>query len=308
MQEQIEPGGDGEQTDPTSWDLKDGDEIVPGRHAIKRLGGGNAYEAYLAWDDHMLALVVAKILRPHLVTDARSLKGLQAEAEMLERLSHPVIVRSFGSVLDGDSPHVVMEHLEAPHLARLIRRHGAMPLEQVLPLALQLCSALHYLAGEGIVHLDVKPRNIIMTAPPRLIDMSVARTHERAAKITGHVGTDRYMAPEQCDPSRGGIGAPADVWGLGATLFHSATGERPFFREDDFDPNDLDKRFPQLWDEPIPFPKKRVPIPLQETILACLQKDPSARPTAAEVAASLEDLVAGLPRKPVLGRLRPRMK
>src|SRR5439155_2417182 len=130
-----------------------------------------------------MSLVVAKILRPHLVTRERAREELASEATLLSRLSHPVIVRSFGADLDGERPHIVMEFLEGPHLSSLIRRSGALPLEQVLPLALQLASALHYLAGEGIVHLDVKPRNVIMEAPPRLIDLSLARSLEDARQL-----------------------------------------------------------------------------------------------------------------------------
>ena len=76
---------------------------------------------------------------------------------------------------DGPRPHLVLEHLEGPRLSQLLRKHGALPMEQLLPLALELASALHYLAGQDVVHLDVKPSNVIMGAPARLIDLSVTR-------------------------------------------------------------------------------------------------------------------------------------
>ena len=87
-----------------SWDFIEGDEIVAGRHAVRLLGGGRRYEAYLAWDDQLLALVVVKILRPDQVDDPAALAALAAESRMLERLRHPVIVRSFDAVLDGAAP------------------------------------------------------------------------------------------------------------------------------------------------------------------------------------------------------------
>jgi serine/threonine protein kinase len=201
-----------------------------------------------------------------------------------------------------------MEHLEGPNLSSLLRRYGALPLEQLLPLALQICSATHYLGTEEIVHLDVKPRNIIMGAPPRLIDLSIARSFRSAAKISGHVGTDAYMAPEQCDPNLTSIGPPADVWGIGATLYHGATGAVPFPRPDydsEVDSKDLPKRFPQLHAEPAPLSPKELPSQVIEPILACLNKDPAARPSVAEVVEAIEPLVAQLPRKPVLGKRRP---
>ena len=111
----------------------------------------------------------------------------------------------------------MLEHLEGPTLDELLRRDGTLALEQLLPLALHVASALHYMAAEGVVHLDVKPSNVVMGAPPRLIDLSVARTLAQAAKLRSPIGTDAYMAPEQRTPD-GRIGPPTDVFGLAATL------------------------------------------------------------------------------------------
>lgn len=296
-----------EEEDPTRWGLEQGDEIVPGRYALKRLGGGYDYEAYLAWDDDLMAVVVAKCLRPHLVSNPHSLKALRREATHLMRLHHPVVVRGFDAVLEGERPHVVMEFLEGPNLSRLLRRYGPVDLAQLLPLALQICSAVHYLGTRRIVHLDIKPRNIIMGAPPRLIDLSIARTFDEAGKITGQVGTDAYMAPEQCDPSGGTPGPASDVWGLGATLHHAIACGVPFPRPDydrDNDQDNLSVRFPQLTVDPAPLPTG-VPEPLRDALAACLTKDPAERPSAAELVTALEPLVTSMPSKPVLRKARP---
>ena len=82
------------------WDFTEGDEIAPGLLAVKLLGGGERYETYLGWHEHLLSLVVVKIVRPSLVADERALRGLAAEVRLLERLKHPVIVRGFGAVVD----------------------------------------------------------------------------------------------------------------------------------------------------------------------------------------------------------------
>ena len=210
------------------WGFEEGDELVPGRTVLDTLGGGSRYEALLVWDERRHALMVAKVLRPHLVDDARAVLDLAAEAEALEALQHPIILRGFEAVLEGDRPHLLVEHLEGPTLRWVIRRTGPLGLEQMLPLALHLASALHYLHGEGWVHLDVKPDNVILGVPPRLIDLSVARPVEAAALIHRPVGTDGYMAPEQSDPEAhpGAIGPAADVYGLGVTLRHAWTGHR----------------------------------------------------------------------------------
>jgi eukaryotic-like serine/threonine-protein kinase len=289
-----------------SWSFAHGDEIVPGLSAIKLLGGGNAYEAYLGWDEHLFAPVVVKIVRPDQVDDAATLRGLERETDMVGRLNHPVIVRGFRAVLDGPRPYLVLESLDGPRLSTLVRRYGKLPLHQLLPLGLEMCSALHYLRASGVVHLDVKPSNIIMGSPPRLIDLSIARSVEAAARLTHVIGTDAYLPPEQADPQRTGVpGPPADVWGLGATLFEAAAGYRPF---EDGSPDEdapLAERFPQLVTAPFELPED-FPEQVVKPVYACLEYDPANRPTPAELAGVLEPLVDALP-KPKLGGFKPKL-
>jgi eukaryotic-like serine/threonine-protein kinase len=279
-----------------SWGFAEGDEIAPGRQAVRLLGGGHRYEAWLAWDERLRALVVAKLLRPDQAGDPAALRAMEAEARMLGRLAHPMLVRSFGTELDGERPHLVLELVEGPRLSTLIRRYGLI-LEQALPLALNLCSVLHYLASERVVHLDVKPRNVIMAGSPRLIDLSVARPLGELGALRGHVGTDAYMAPEQCDPARWGeIGPPSDVWGLAVTVHEALTGELPYPRPGP------GLAHPQLAHEP--RPSDAVPPALRDLLGSCLAPLPADRPTAAELGDALEPLVDALP-PPRIGRFRP---
>lgn len=155
------------------------------------------------------------------------------------------------------------------------------------------------------MHLDVKPSNIIMGSPPRLIDLSIARTLDEAAALDHPVGTDAYMAPEQCDPPHSGSpSSPADIWGLGVTLFESVAGYRPFSQGAPADlASDPEQVWPQLVEEPAVLPE-RVADVVAKPILACLEPIPTDRPTAAELAYLLEPLVGALP-KPVLAGFRP---
>lgn len=288
----------------SSWRLDEGDEIAPGRSVVRDLGGGRRFEVMLVWDERLFALTVAKVLRPRYAESERALRELGEEARALELLRHPVIVRGFDAVLDGPFPHVLIEHLEGPSLRSLIKRHGALPLEQVLPLCAHVAAALHYMAEVGMLHLDVKPDNIIMGVPPRLIDLSIATPLAEAAELRGALGTDAYMPPEQCDPQGhpGEISPASDVWGLGATLYHAVVGEVPFPRERGAGASDdPDVRFPQLHAEPPALPG-HVPDALADLIDEMLAFEPPARPTAEGVAERLEPIVAEAPSRLVFTR------
>jgi eukaryotic-like serine/threonine-protein kinase len=141
----------------------------------------------------------------------------------------------------------------------------------------------------------------VMGVPPTLIDLSIARRVERAEKTEGPIGTDPYMAPEQCgdDGVEARIGPATDVWGLGATLFHAVSGEKPFLRGSG---DEGPERFPQLIEAPGPLPR-HVPEAVRELIGEMLDPDPAERPTCEEVVGRLEPVIAGLPRK---ARLRKR--
>jgi eukaryotic-like serine/threonine-protein kinase len=290
----------------SKWELHEGDDIAPGLSAIKRLGGGFRYEAYLAWDDRLHCLVVAKVVRPGLVEDEHTLRGLASEIEMLGRLNHPVLLRTFGFDLDGPRPYVILEHLEGPRLSSLLRKYGPLPAEQLLPLGLQLCAAVHYMTGAGVVHLDIKPSNIIMGAPARLIDLSVAKRLEDCADARSPVGTDAYMAPEQCQPVElGPIGPAADIYGVGVSLYRAGSGTRPFPRAAE-EPDSPQERWPQLVYEPAPLDAPVADV-VAKTIMACLAFDPAVRPSPSEVVARLEPVLDSLP-GPRISKLKPRMR
>ena len=196
--------------------------------AVRRLGGGAAYDAYLAFDEVTWGPVVVKVLRPAQVANPASLRGLRREVAALEAVNHPVVVRKLRHSFEKDRPHVVLESIDGPRLSTLLRRYGPLQPAQYLPLAIDIASALQYLRHIGHVHLDIKPSNVIMGAPARLIDLSLARPEPEAAALDHPIGTDAYMAPEQADPPRTGSPTYAsDVFGLSATLFEAMAGYRP---------------------------------------------------------------------------------
>ncbi len=290
-------------TSPTSWHFAEGDPITAELSSVKLLGGGSAYEAYLAFDETTYAPVVVKVLRPDQVDDESSLRGLRREVDTLAIVNHPVVVRGLRHELEGRRPHVVLEHIEGPRLSTLVRRYGPLQAQQYLPLALDVASALHYLSHVEVAHLDVKPSNIIMGAPARLIDFSVARSLDRAAALTARIGTDAYMAPEQADPGgrfRVPTGA-SDVWGLGASLFEAVAGYRAFGRVD-LESDRLEEQYPQLVDDPAELPNG-VPDEVAKVLYAALERDPVNRPLPHEVSDTLAPVLDRLPRARLSSKL-----
>jgi eukaryotic-like serine/threonine-protein kinase len=269
-----------------SWDFARGHEIAPGRTTLRALGGGNRCQVYLVWDEPTHRRMVAKVLRKNLVGEEHAVRALRRELEAHEALAHPGLVPALAASFDGPHPHIAVEHVSGPTLRKLIKRHGALSADVVPTLGVAVAAVAGHMAREGWVHLDLKPGNVVMGIPPRVIDLSLAREVEGARRLSGPVGTNAYMAPEQVHP-HGDVGPHTDVWGLGATLYHAVSGRRPFreprTRDEDAP---LEDRFPQLEDEPLPW---LAPIPgeLSEAILSCLEKDAARRPTAAELAGNL---------------------
>jgi len=266
--------------------------LAPGLIGLKELGGGEAYEAWLAFDERLLAPVVVKIVRPHLSEDAATRAAYRRELEILSSLSHPGIARLFSYDDEAERPYLVIEHIDGPTLSALISRFGHLPEHQLLAVAVDLCSALHYVHGRDLCHLDLKPSNVVAGAPAKLIDFSVALTSADAESLTHPVGSDEYMAPEQCRPrGRGGVGQHSDVWALGATLFRAAAGFRAFDRE---------PRWAQLEDDPHLLPDFVRPE-FAQIVLDCLSPDPADRPTPRQISDRLDPLVADLPKARLSG-------
>lgn len=278
-----------------SWRLAEGDALTPELTAMRLLGGGSSYEAYLAFDEITYGPVVAKLVRPHQVDDPVTLDGLEREARALDVAHHPVVVRGLRHDGSGPRPHLVLEHVEGPNLGRLIKRYGRLSPEQYLPLAVDLASALHFFRHADVCHLDIKPGNVVMGSPARLIDLSIARPEAAAASLTSVIGTDAYLAPEQADPG-GRYGVPgyaSDVWGVGATVAHAVTGRRPF-RHGDLDGATAAERHPQLADAPRDL-DDRVPALVRALLLACLERRPEDRPLPHELADGLAPALEQLP-------------
>ena len=274
--------------------LAPGAEMAAGYRVIEHLSRGRALDVYDVWSEERECRCIAKTLRPDRAEDRSARRRLEREGRLLRRLSHPHIVRGY-ELLSTPAPLVIMETLSGETLAHVIEG-GDDPLSpvEVAYLGLQVSSAIQYLHRHSILHLDLKPSNIVAEAGrAKIIDLSVARRPGRAG---GGIGTWCYMAPEQV---RGGdLGPAADVWGVGIVLWEAAVGRPAFGNEADEEglptssDDDLpDELHPQLHRKAEPVRRhRRLPAPLAGAIDAALAPEPSSRPSVAALTELLEQV------------------
>ena len=162
--------------------------------------------------------------------DTTDLARAEREARLSAQLNHPHVVAIFDVVIDSDAHWLVMEYVDGATLAQLVRRKGSFTPDEAAPLMLQAADALVAANAAGIAHRDVKPSNILVDRnwQVKLTDFGIARiTSDATLTQTGMVtGSPAYLAPEIATGGRGD--EAADVWSLGATLFHVLSGRPPY--------------------------------------------------------------------------------
>ena len=276
-------------TDPR-WDLRRGQEIDRTLVVIDPLGTGTRYETYRAWDRLLFCQTAVKVVRPHRVDDERAITGFEREATIGARLTHPNLVRVLRWSAQAPRPYLVMEYVSAPTLGSHLEATGAVSVPEICLLGIRMASALHHLHSASVLHLDVKPDNVTMGEPPKLLDLSLARTVAGPLRLKHAIGTPAYMAPEQCDH---GLATPqADLFGLGATLYEGASAMRPF-PEGDPESDTRTERYPQLELDAPPLEEvEDVPHALSQIVMSCLERDVARRPrSAVDVAVALHTVL-----------------
>jgi hypothetical protein len=246
---------------------------------VRRIGRGGMGVVDLARDEHG-AEVALKRLSLHGTPEelAKARTRIRREAEVLQQLDHPGIVRLLEVLDEGDDIVLAMDFLPGGNLAQLVAAEGPLAPERVERLADQLLDALATAHRLGIVHRDIKPANVLFDAEgrPALADFGVALHRDATPGLTATemvVGTPGFMSPEQ---ARGDEAtAASDVFSLGATLLFAATGAGPFGAGD---PRVLMLRAVSGRTERVP---RDLAPELRRRLLAMLDRDPSARPTAA---------------------------
>ena len=264
---------------------------IGGRYRLDRsIGQGGMGTVWQGHDELLGREVAIKEVRfpPELgkqeIADLR--ERTLREARATARLSHPNVITTYDVVEEDDRPWIVMELLKTHSLSEVLRDEGPLPPHRVAEIGLGVLAALETAHAQGVVHRDVKPSNVLVTADgrPVLTDFGIATmAGDPALTSTGVVlGSPAYMSPER---ARGkAFGPESDLWSLGVTLFAAAEGRPPF--ESD---NALGTLTAVISD---PVPPMTVGGPLALAVGGLLRKDPQERASIATVRKQLQEAAA----------------
>jgi serine/threonine protein kinase len=254
-----------------------GDLLAPGYRVVAHLRRGEDLDVYDLWSDVRGCRCIGKAARPDRADRRKVRERLLLEGRRLLRLSHPHIVRAY-EVVTVPSPIVILETLPGETVAHLIDRlERRLSAREIAQLGLHLCSATGYLHHNGILHLDLKPSNVIAThGMAKVLDLSVARP---PGPSKGPIGTLGYRAPEQA--LGGELGPYSDVWGIGVTLFEAATGQPARDAADEATTVDIAAELCR----PAPVRRfRRLPASLAQAIDRSLSLAPDERPSVVALA------------------------
>ncbi|MGC4088013.1 MAG: protein kinase [Polyangiaceae bacterium] len=299
-------GGDSAEPVPTSRkerrsapepDLPQSGAILEKYRIEELIGVGGFAAVYRATHLMLRNQVAIKMLKPSVMKRRPGLAAMLCEeARFAAKIDHPNVVRVFDVTHLPEITYIVMEYLEGRTLAKWIRAEGRLSARDVMRVGIDVARGLEAGLGQGLVHRDIKPQNIIVTrsGTAKIVDLGLAHSltlrsdGSDVSKSSGStlVGTHGYIAPE-AGPGRPPTDFRADIYALGVTLYLAAVGQPPFPTVDP----DLCLRLHR--EQPVPPPPARVDAELSRLLLWMLEKKPENRPPS--YAALIDALNKALP-------------
>ncbi len=264
----------------TTRTLSEG-EVLAERYEVRGLlGVGGMGAVYRVWDRLLEEEVALKVLAR---TSPAAIERFSREVRLGRKVTHPNIVRTHDLGEDDGLHFLTMELVDGRPLDEILRERGALPAEEVVPIAMAIAAGLHAAHDAGVIHRDLKPANVLVTTDGRVrvTDFGIARsadTLERTHETGAILGTPHYMAPEQVSGQT--LDARTDLYALGCILYELLTGAPPF---EGTTPMAVVSQ--RLLHEGPEDPRNRasIPDPLAALIMRCLRREPNERPRSAAV-------------------------
>ncbi|MHC4391473.1 MAG: serine/threonine-protein kinase [Planctomycetota bacterium] len=205
--------------------------LIPDLEVTELIGRGASGAVYRGFSDELKEEIAVKVRAPKVRADDPDGARFRIEAAYGRRLNHPNIVRLFSAGETRDFIYHVLEYVDGYALDQLLDRDGTVPESAIIEVGLQVCSALECARKEDIVHRDIKPANIMIAKNGRvkLCDLGLAKDLNSDLALTADgmlLGSPFYIAPEYAQT--GDLDNRSDLYALGVTLFHCATGDVPF--------------------------------------------------------------------------------
>ncbi len=270
-------------------------DIIDGKYrVIREVGSGGMAHVYRAINMSSRKVVAVKMLKEEYLNDREFLRRFEREAKASLALSHENIVRAFGVGDDNGVPYIVLEYVEGKTLKELIQESpgGHLSVQQAIGICSQILDALSYAHANGIIHRDVKPQNVIVTArgKAKLADFGIAReVTASTVTFTGKnvVGSVHYISPEQAKGLP--VTEESDIYSTGISLYEMLTGTVPFIGD-----TTVATALMHLSETPTPPQELNPAIPpaLNDIVLRAIEKDPQMRYSSAKLMRS--DLIRSL--------------
>ncbi len=271
-----------------SWRLG---KILDDRYEIVSVVGiGGMAVVYQAFDLQLKRDVAVKVLRDDVSMDAESRRQFSKEYQAVGKLSHPNIRAVYDVVSSGDTEYIVMEYVDGINLKQYMKKQGILSWQEVLHFSSQIARALSHAHSRGIIHLDIKPQNIMLPkdGTVKIADFGIAQMEETASpsgSTEEAVGSIHYISPEQ---ARGeSVDARSDIYSLGVVMYEMLTGRLPFDGKTVAEV--AMQHYSVIPDAPGEI-NPDVPPELEAITLRAMQPEPDERyPTADDMLADLED-------------------
>ena len=252
-------------------------ELIDNRYKImSSIGEGGMANVYLAWDTILEREVAVKILRGDLADDEKFVRRFQREANSASSLKHPNIVEMYDVGEDNGRYFIVMEYVNGKTLKSLIKKRGALNLNEAVDIMLQITSGIACAHDSYIIHRDIKPQNIMILEDGRVkitdFGIAMALNQNELTQTNSVMGSVHYLPPEQASGS--GSTIKSDIYSLGILMFELFTGKVPFKGE-----NAVEIAIKHMKD-PIPSVcdiNSNIPQSIENIILRACAKNPKNR-------------------------------